>query len=96
MNKNAFESGRKAAKILAILSAVGCVAMLLADDNPPLQGALVLLTMLLFVSMFLVIVLRCRCPHCGKVILLGLWNAKVCSSCRRSLSSGNKVKGKKR
>ena len=96
MNRNDFESGRKAAKILAILSAVGCVAMLLAGDNPPLQGALILLTMLLFVSMFLVIVLRCRCPHCGKVILLGLWNAKVCSSCRRSLSSGNKVKGKKR
>ena len=96
MNWNDFESGRKAAKILAILSAVGCVAMLMTGDNPPLQGALVLLTLLLFVTMYLVIVLRCRCPHCRKVIFLGVWNAKVCPSCRRSLSSGNKVKGNKR
>ena len=95
MKKSKFESGRQAVKILAILAAVSCVASLMAGDGTPLQGALLVLSMALFVSMFIVSALRCRCPHCGKTVLFGLWNATTCPRCKRSLTTGNKIKGKK-
>ena len=95
MKKSRFESGRQAAKILAILAAVSCVTSLLVGDGTPLQGALLVLTLTLFVSMFAVIALRCRCPHCGKTVIAGLWNATTCPRCRRSLTTGNKIKRKK-
>ena len=95
MKKSKFESGRQAAKILAIMAAVSCVTSLLVGDGTPLQGALLVLTLTLFVCMFTVIGLRCRCPHCGKTVFAGLWNATTCPRCRRSLTTGNKIKGKK-
>ena len=95
MKKSNFESGRQAAKILALLSAGACVAALMAGEGTPLQLALAVLTMVLFVSMFAVIALRCRCPHCGKTVFAGLWNATICPRCMRSLATGNKVKRKK-
>ena len=39
MKKSKFESGRQAAKILAIMAAVSCVTSLLVGDGTPLQGA---------------------------------------------------------
>ena len=96
MRKNAFESGRQSAKILAILSAVGCVASLMAGSGTVLQAALMLLTLGLFIAMYAVIFARCRCPHCGKVIVLGVWSRTVGPRCSRSLISGKKVKGNKR
>ena len=95
MKKSRFESGRQAAKNLASMAAGAGVTALLVGDGTPLQGALLVLTLTLFVCMFTVIALRCRCPHCGKTVIAGLWNATTCPRCRRSLTTGNKIKRKK-
>ena len=34
----------------------------------------------------------CRCPHCGKRILNGVLVKKICPNCRRSLTTGKRVK----
>ena len=94
MKKSKFESGRQAAKILALLSVGTCVASLMAEAEA-VKLALAILTMALFVAIFAVAALRCRCPHCGKTVIFGLWNATTCPRCKRSLTTGNKVKGKK-
>ncbi len=95
MKKSKFESGRQAAKILALLSVGTCLASLMAGEGTPLQLALAVLTLVLFVSIFTVAAVRCRCPHCGKMVIFGLWNATTCPRCKRSLTTGNKIKGKK-
>jgi membrane-associated phospholipid phosphatase len=45
MKKSKFESGRQAAKILALLSVGTCLASLMAGEGTPLQGALAVLTL---------------------------------------------------
>ena len=34
----------------------------------------------------------CRCPNCGKVILLGVLAINTCPRCKHSLTTGKKVK----
>ena len=93
MRKNKFEAGRRAVKILAVLAVCSCVASLMAGDATVLQGALAIVTLLIFAAIFVVIGVYCRCPHCGRAIYLGLWQKTVCPHCRRHLSSGKKVRG---
>ncbi len=94
MNKNSFQTGQRLAKILAVLAIAACVAAQIAP-NPAAQIVLGIMTLLLYVSIFVVIAVLCRCPSCGKVVAFGVWSATTCPRCRRSLITGNTVKGKK-
>ena len=94
MNRNSFQTGQRAAKILAVLAIVACVAAQIAP-NPMTQIVLGIVTLLLFVSIFAVVIALCRCPSCGKVVAFGVWSATTCPRCKRSLITGNKIKGKK-
>ena len=96
MRKTRFETGRTAVKILAILSVCTCFASLMAGEGTALQFWLAVVTLLLFVSIFAVLLTFCRCPYCGKAIYFGVWQKTVCPHCSRNLNSGKKVKGNKR
>ena len=48
-------------------------------------GALVIFMIIL--PMFV-----CRCPYCGKHIMLGVLAVKDCPRCRRNLATGKKIK----
>ena len=49
-------------------------------------------TLILFIATVVIIVRECRCPHCGKVIFLGVLAVTSCPKCKRSLTTGKKVK----
>ena len=50
---------------------------------------------LIFIYAIYTIIKCCRCPSCNKVIFFGLLAAKTCPRCKRSLTTGQKVKKSK-
>ena len=78
---NNFTYGRDLVKKLVIVAAIACVLGLLTQSNPTLQ--------------IYTIIKYCRCPSCNKVIFFGLLAAKTCPRCKRSLTTGQKVKKSK-
>ena len=79
-----------------ISTAVCCVLSVLAQF---FSQSLVALfggaTLILFIATVVIIVRECRCPHCGKVIFLGVLAVTSCPKCKRSLTTGKKVKKSK-
>ena len=53
---------------------------------------LLLITIGLFIGAVYVVVKYCRCPHCNRVIFLGVMALTSCPGCKRSLVTGKKVK----
>ena len=90
---NSFTHGRDMVKKTMLSTVVCCVLSVLAQFVSP---ALVALfggaTLLLFIATVAIIVRECRCPHCGKVIFLGVLAVTACPKCKRSLTTGKKVK----
>ena len=94
---NGFVHGREMCR-KTIYGALGCgVVSLIARfiGLPYLQLFFSMATVILFIATVVIIVRECRCPHCGKVIFLGVLAVTSCPKCKRSLTTGKKVKKSK-
>lgn len=94
--ENNFVYGRELVKKLLLLAAISAVATFFMRANPAAQFGLTLISIVLVVAVFVTIYKNCRCPHCGKAILLGVLAVTTCPKCRRNLITGKKVKKSKR
>jgi len=91
--KDTFEYGRKTAKWLILLAVVLSVISYFAfSGNPTGQAITVVLSFLMMIAGFVVIYNFCRCPYCGKKIMLGVLAVTSCPKCRRNLKTGKKSK----
>ena len=50
------------------------------------------LTAAIFIGTIICVYQFCRCPYCGKHIMLGVLAVKDCPRCRRNLATGKKIK----
>ncbi len=88
-----FEYGKKISKYLIIFALILCVASLVfASQGSYLQMILVIATIGLMIATIVVMYKYCRCPYCGKHIMMGILAVTNCPRCRRSLTTGKKVK----
>ena len=92
-----FEYGKSIARYLLMAAVIfGLAAFLLVPDNRLAQLILILASFGAMVAMVVVMYRYCRCPYCGKRIIAGALAVSSCPTCRRSLSTGKKVKKKSR
>ena len=94
--ENNFIYGRELIKKLLVVAVISSIGTFLMRSDPSLQMGLTVVTIGLFVAVFVVLFKYCRCPHCGKVIFLGVLAVTSCPKCRRNLITGKKVKRSKR
>ena len=89
-----------ASRIVLTLMGIGfalcVVGLLFTAETDPVRTTLSILAIGCIIASFMVACTYCRCPTCGKVILVGMINATSCPRCHRSLTSGAKVKAKKK
>lgn len=88
-----FSYGIKLAKY--VLAAAIISALSTAFLTPPgsvIQLIMVALTTVIIISNFYIIYKYCRCPFCGKHIMMGAFRVKVCPACNRNLQTGKKTK----
>ncbi len=91
-----FTRGRELLKKLLIADLACAVFAMLTRSAPTVMGIFSGATLLLFAAIIYIDVKFCRCPHCGKVILLGVLAIDTCPRCKRNLTTGKKIKkGKK-
>lgn len=91
--ENTFVQGRELTKKLMIAIVVCCVLILITYNSGVDNYIHVLVSIaavILFGITIYVIVKFCRCPHCGKVIFMGLLKIQKCPSCHRNLVTGKK------
>ena len=88
-----FEYGRHMAKT-SVICAVACCAVSLLFFQPGSipQIITLVLSFALIVATIVIMCVYCRCPYCGKRIIMGVLTVKSCPSCHRNLESGKKVK----
>ena len=90
---NTFEYGQKLAKYLIGFAVVICLAsVLFMPKGSIVQTIAAILGMALIVATIYVTYKYCRCPHCGKHIVAGVFAVKTCPACRRSLVTGKKIR----
>lgn len=89
---NDFTYGRDLLKKILFAAVGTSVVTLIVRDNPTMQTVFAALTVLLFLTAIAVVAKYCRCPHCGRVIFLGVLAISTCPGCKRSLVTGKKVK----
>ena len=90
-----FEYGKSLLKKIIIAAAFFCVLALIASSYPTYQAVFSILTVVCFILAIVVDVKYCRCKHCGKVVFLGVLAVTSCPRCKRSLTTGKKVKKSK-
>ena len=90
------EYGKKLAKFLMVAVVVLGAFTVFAGANPMLQQILLILTVACMIGTVVSVYKYCRCPYCGKHILMGVLRAKVCPSCTRNLTTGKKAKKNER
>ena len=89
------EYGKHMAKTTVICAAVTClVSLFLLPSGSIYQGVALILSFALMVATVVFMVKYCRCPYCGKRIIMGVLTVKSCPACRRDLTSGKKTKKK--
>ena len=93
---NGFLRGRELLKKLLIGDFAAALAATFTRGNPGLMFFFSGLTLLLFIAIIYIAVKFCRCPNCGKMILLGVLAIETCPRCKHSLTTGKKVKKSKR
>ena len=94
---NGFMHGREMCR-KTMYCALGCCVMSLLGkflDLSYMQLVFGGATVILFIATVVIIVRECRCPHCGKIIFLGVLAVTACPNCKRSLTTGKKVKKSK-
>ena len=90
---NSFIHGRELCKKTMVSTLVCAVLSLIGRSiNPYMQIFFTGATLILFVATIVIIVRECRCPHCGKIIFLGVLAVTACPKCKRNLTTGKKVK----
>ncbi len=89
---NEFIYGRDLLKKDVIATVIFCALSIIFRANITLQGIFAAVTLILFAAGVYIVVKYCRCPHCRKVIFLGVLAVTACPRCKRNLVSGRKVK----
>ena len=92
---NDFVYGRDLLKKVIMATVVCCVLSIVFRQNMTLQGIFAAATLILFIAGIYIDYKHCRCPHCGKVIFLGVLAVTACPKCKRNLVTGKKVKKSK-
>ena len=94
--ENDFVYGRRILKGAMAAAVVCCLATLIVPNGSSLYLTFLVLTLAAFAMAAVVIYKYCRCPHCGKVIFLGVLSITTCTRCKHDLITGKKVKKSKR
>ena len=89
---NSFIRGRDLLKKLLVGDMLTAVLALVFKANPTVMGVFSIATIILFIAIIYIAVKYCRCPNCGKVIILGVLAVDACPRCKRNLTTGKKVK----
>ena len=89
---NSFTRGRELLKKLLLSDVVTAVLAFVLQSNPMLMGIFSGATLLLFAAIIYIDIKYCRCPNCGKVIVLGVLALDACPRCKRNLVTGKKMK----
>lgn len=87
-----FEYGKNISKYCVIFAIALCVLSLLVPQGTYLQVLFIAATVVMLAATVVVMYKFCRCPYCGKRIMLGVLRVKSCPRCRRSLTTGKKMK----
>ncbi len=87
-----FERGRKIVLVFLILAIAFGVMALFSAENSNQQVIFIFAAFICMVGVIAAALKLCRCPHCGKRILNGVLVKKTCPNCRRSLTTGKRVK----
>lgn len=92
MNKHGsdFELGRSRLKIFVFGAIIPAIASLFFKGTA--QSVLTAITLVLFAAAIWTLFKYCRCPHCGKLIFMGVLAIRVCPRCRYDLITGKKAK----
>lgn len=91
--ESSFEYGRRISKYLALCAIFSCLAGIFAADEGSMQQLIfVLISCALFAATVIVMYRHCRCPYCGKHIMIGVLTVKTCPACHRNLVTGKKTK----
>ena len=94
--ENNYVYGRDLLKKLLIAAVIAAVGTVVAQPGSGLYFGAFVVAMAAFVTGVVVIFKYCRCPHCGKVIFLGVLALEICPKCRYNFITGKKVKKSKR
>ena len=93
---NSFMRGRELLKKLLIGDFLAAVLATFTRSNPGLMFFFSAATLLMFIAIIYIAAKYCRCPNCGKHIILGVLAVDTCPRCKHSLTTGKKVKKSKR
>ena len=88
---NSFMRGRDLLKKLLICDLITACLAVFMRSNPTMMGLFSGATLILFIAIIYIDVKYCRCPNCGKVIMLGVLAIDACPRCKRSLTTGRKM-----
>ena len=89
---NSFIRGRDLLKKLLAADLVTAVLALIFKANPTVMSLFSMATIILFGAIIYIAVKYCRCPNCGKVIVIGVLAVDACPRCKRNLVTGKKSK----
>lgn len=89
------------AKILSMASlllglAVGLLGHFTLEEGTSTYLLVEIITVLLFAAGLLIVVLWCRCPHCGRRLFYKMFQLKVCPGCKRRLDDKGRYVSPKR
>ena len=89
---NGFMRGRDLLKKLLVCDLITASIAVFMRSNPTIMALFSGATLILFIAIIYIDIKYCRCPNCGKVILLGVLAIDACPRCKRDLVTGKKVK----
>jgi len=89
---NGFIRGRELLKKLLLADLATAFLAVFTRSNPGMMVFFSFATLILFGAIIYIAVKYCRCPNCGKHIFLGVLAVESCPRCKRSLTSGKKMK----
>ena len=93
---NSFMRGRELLKKLLVGDFIAALLATFTRSNPGLMFFFSTATLLMFIAIIYIAAKYCRCPNCGKHIVLGVLAIETCPRCKHSLTTGKKVKKSKR
>ena len=94
--ENNFVYGKSLLKKIMVGAVICCAGTIFTKAYPALYAGLFVFAIVFFAAAMWTIYKYCRCPHCGKVIFLGVLSLEICPKCRYNLITGKKAKKSKR
>ena len=89
---NSFTRGRELLKKLLAGDFAAAIFAFITRGNAPVMTFFSIATLVLFVAIIYIAMKYCRCPNCGKRILLGVLAVESCPRCKHNLTTGKKSK----